>query len=148
MALQESGRRSRGTPRFRKEIACSPALQRLIGVPRKLHNLLGTVRSESSLRTLRFDFHPTATGWVVSEVNSDVPGGFGEASALPQLFEAFREGAILPIDPLFAWGTAAKAMVGRGHVALLHAPGYLEDQQVVLVLARELKRRGLVPHLV
>lgn len=133
---------------FEKEIACSPALQKLIGVPRKLQNLLGTVRNESSLRTLRFDFHPTATGWVVSEVNSDVPGGFGEASALPQLFEAFRGGAILPINPLFAWGTAAKAMVGTGHVALLHAPGYLEDQQVVLVLARELKRRGLVPHLV
>jgi Glutathionylspermidine synthase preATP-grasp len=123
-------------------------LQRIIGVPRRLRNLLGTSRDENSMRTLRFDFHPTSTGWLISEVNSDVPGGFGEASVLPILFEAFRGGAVAPVSPLGVWGSLAETEFGKGHIALLHAPGYLEDQQVVLVLGRELKMRGFIPHVI
>jgi glutathionylspermidine synthase len=133
---------------FEREIASSPALQRIIGVPRKLCDLLSTGRDENNMRTLRFDFHPTSTGWLISEVNSDVPGGFGEASVLPVLFEAFRGRSVAPISPLSVWGNLAEAEFGKGHIALLHAPGYLEDQQVVLVLGRELKMRGFIPHVI
>jgi hypothetical protein len=39
-----------------------------------------------NIRLMRFDFHPSIDGnWVVTEVNSDVPGGFAEASLMPQL---------------------------------------------------------------
>ncbi len=41
-----------------------------------------------------------------------------------------------------------EATVAPGPAALLCAPGYLEDQQVVLALGRELARRGFVPHLI
>jgi glutathionylspermidine synthase len=46
------------------------------------------------------------------------------------------------------WGNVAETEFGKGHIALLHAPGYLEDQQVVLVLGRELKMRGFIPHVI
>ena len=39
----------------------------------------------ASPRIMRFDFHPTLDGWRVSEVNSDVPGGFTEASRFARL---------------------------------------------------------------
>ena len=40
------------------------------------------------------------------------------------------------------------AVVPPGDVALLHAPGHLEDTQVALTLGRELRRRGFTPRLV
>ena len=37
------------------------------------------------IRLMRYDFHPTTNGkWAISEVNSDVPGGFAESSLMPQ----------------------------------------------------------------
>lgn len=133
---------------FEREIACNPVLQKIIGVPVKLRDLFTTGRTENGMRTLRFDFHPTSTGWLLSEVNSDVPGGFVEASILPELFKPFQGEVIIPANPLNAWGKLAETEFVKGHIALLHAPGYLEDQQVVFGLSRELKMRGFIPHLI
>lgn len=42
--------------------------------------------SHKNIRLTRYDFHKTIDDkWVISEVNSDVPGGFAEASLLPKL---------------------------------------------------------------
>lgn len=133
---------------FEREIARSPTLLEVIGVPHPLRKLFRDFQPRESLRTLRFDFHPTSTGWLLSEVNSDVPGGFGEASFLPEFFEPFRGNAIVVTSPLSVWASAAETQLKKGHVALLHAPGYLEDQQVVRVLGRELSTRGFTPHLI
>ncbi len=133
---------------FENEIAQSPSLQKLIGIPKQLRDLFRTASDQTVPRTLRFDFHPTSTGWLISEVNSDVPGGFNEASTLPHLFGAFRGRAAAPANPLKSWGSLVNQEFEKGHVALLHAPGYLEDLQVVLALGRELKQRGFVPHLI
>ena len=81
-------------------------------------------------------------------MNADVPGGFAEASALPALFAPFYDGAAEPPCPLTTWGEAVAAVVPPGDVALLHAPGHLEDTQVALTLGRELRRRGFTPRLV
>ena len=131
-----------------QNVAADRALQRLVGVPRALRKLLGHGTSANVLRALRFDFHPTPTGWLLSEVNADVPGGFGEASTLPILFQPFQKQAVAPPCPLTAWGDAVSAGIAPGHAAMLHAPGYLEDQQVILTLSRELGRRGFTPHLI
>jgi len=40
---------------------------------------------ENTFRVMRFDFHPTRDGWRVTEVNSDVPGGYIEASGFSEL---------------------------------------------------------------
>src|SRR5262249_22117936 len=62
-----------------------PDLLSELAVPRRLaHCILRGLQSPqpsaADARVMRFDFHPTPTGWRISEVNSDVPGGFSEAS--------------------------------------------------------------------
>src|SRR5262245_12071017 len=47
-----------------------------LGAQRPLHG---------DVRLMRFDFHPTASGWLVSEVNSDVPGGYAESVTFARL---------------------------------------------------------------
>ena len=128
-------------------VAARPDLQRTVGVPRRLRPFLDPAASADAPRVLRFDFHPTREGWVVSEVNADVPGGFGEASALPALFTPWCDGAVPPC-PLTAWGEAVAAAFAPGRAAVLYAPGHLEDQQVALTLGSELLRRGFAPRLV
>jgi len=45
-----------------------------------------TYDPNNHIRFMRFDFHPTTNGaWCISEVNSDVPAGYPEASVLPKL---------------------------------------------------------------
>jgi glutathionylspermidine synthase len=131
-----------------REIALKKDIQKLIGLPRRLQNLLQDVESGSDIRTFRFDFHPTATGWVISEVNSDVPGGFGEASFLPSLYEEFTDATPLPRVPLDLWGEVMQSHLSGGTIAFLYAPGFLEDEQVVRVLARELRERGFNTRLI
>jgi glutathionylspermidine synthase len=93
---------------------------------------------------MRFDFHPTRDGWRISEVNSDVPGGFTEATNLASLMARHVPGARLTGDPTRALVEALAGAVGdHGSVALTHAPGHMEDHQVVAHLAAALRQRGL-----
>ena len=130
-------------------LATRASLQEL-GLPDRLVDALYSDEppTPAAVRVMRFDFHPTTAGWRVSEVNSDVPGGFTEASFFTRLMaEASREG--MPAgDPLRAWADGfARGVIPGGQVALLSAPGYLEDRQVTVFLARELHRRGWQTHL-
>jgi glutathionylspermidine synthase len=96
---------------------------------------------------LRFDFHWTRDGWRISEVNSDVPGGFSEASELPALMATYNPRTQLAGNPGAAWANAIAAAVPTGHpVALVVAAGFLEDQQVVAYLAHLLGQRGITSH--
>jgi glutathionylspermidine synthase len=121
-----------------------------IGIPRNLREILrrSATRVTSNLRVMRFDFHNTDTGWRVSEVNSDVPGGWGEGASLPQLYRPFYSSLACPDSPLEAWGRAIESIAPRGHVALLSAPGYLEDQQVLRTFRAELKSRRIASSLI
>lgn len=92
-------------------------------------------------RVMRFDFHPTAEGWRVSEVNCDVPGGYVEASGVTGLF-ASALGASPTGDPAGALVDALASQArGRGAVALVHATGYADDRQVMEYLARRFAER-------
>ena len=115
----------------------------LAGVPAPVRRLLGTEQNQAKpnvavTRSMRFDFHPTSTGWRVSEVNSDVPGGWTEATELPNLYASFHPGMEIPASPLDAWTDSMRSVAAGGGVALLAAPGFLEDQQVVLAFMRRL----------
>jgi hypothetical protein len=128
-----------------------------LGLPRSLRRVFVQALAErvtpAACRILRFDFHPTTDGWRVSEVNSDVPGGFAEASAFAALMaEAVRgerPGCGLAVavagDPAAACADALvrTATNTRGIIALLAAPGFMEDQQVIAGLARLLRERGV-----
>jgi len=135
---------ARELARIEREVAGDESLQARIGLPRPFRKLLAPAAA-SDLRALRFDFHPTASGWIASEVNADVPGGFTEAAHLPRLYQPHQPGLLCPPSPLQVWGDKLEAVAGDAHVALLYAPGYLEDQQVVLALSAELRDRARTP---
>jgi hypothetical protein len=132
------------------EISQRPDLIAQLGFPRGLRRVLA---SESRLtpaagRVMRFDFHYTTHGWRISEANSDVPGGFSEASQFTQMM-ARRFLHLRPAgNPGEVWSCAlAEAVASSGFVALLSAPGYMEDHQVVTFLARRLREYGCAAYL-
>jgi len=131
--------------RAEAEIAARPDLLRDLGFPRSLARILAdtTPPTPAAGRVIRFDFHLTAEGWRISEANSDVPGGFTEASHFTSLmaehFPLLRPAG----DPANAWADALAAAAGPGGViALLSAEGFMEDHQVIAFLAARLRDRG------
>lgn len=131
------------TVAIENELLERPGLHDELGLPRALRRLLRATRAApSAARVMRFDFHWTSDGWRISEVNSDVPGGYSEATHLPRLMAAHMPGATVAGDPTVAVTTAlARAAAGR-LVAFTCAPGFMEDQQVVAYLATALRQRG------
>jgi glutathionylspermidine synthase len=129
-----------------------PDLYSRLGLPRRIRRVLSrltdTEASPSAVRTLRFDFHWTCEGWRISEVNSDVPGGYSEASEFPRLMCQYIDGCHVPGDPAGVWAEAVCDAAKDRPVALLSAPGFMEDQQVVAYLARRLVERGAMAYLV
>ena len=132
-----------------QELSRRPDLIGCLGLPRALRAVLA---GEAPLtpapgRIMRFDFHHTTQGWRLSEANSDVPGGFTEAShftpMMAELFPRLRPSG----NPADDWIAALAAAAGpSGVVALLSAPGYMEDHQVIAFLAARLRERGCGAH--
>ena len=100
---------------------------------------------DKHIRLMRYDFHPTIEGsWAVSEVNSDVPGGFAEASLMPQVaLKLLKEenywyknfGDILT-------NAIVKKIVPKGTIMLVHCTSYSDDRQVMQFLGDKLKNFG------
>jgi len=132
------------------EISHRPDLIAHLGLPRALRRVL---TNESSLtpaagRVMRFDFHYTTQGWRISEANSDVPGGFSEASHFTEMMAPHFPDLRPAGNPSDIWTSALAAAAGpAGVMVLLSAPGYMEDHQVVAFLARRLRAHGCVTHL-
>lgn len=123
--------------RAEEELLHRPELLNRLGLPRELHRILAKEKSPptpSAARVVRFDFHPTPEGWQISEANSDVPGGYTEASNFTRLMAEHFPGLGPPRgDPA---SQLVRALAGYGReVALLSATGYMEDQQIVSYLA-------------
>jgi glutathionylspermidine synthase len=129
-----------------RELLYRPDLHRDLGLPRAIRRAMrgDSPPSQAAARVMRFDFHPTTNGWRVSEVNSDVPGGFTESSSFTALmaehFAASPAGC-----PVAMWADAI-AQAGRT-AALIYAPGYLEDMQIMAYLSDRLAERGVSSHL-
>ena len=128
------------------ELLHRPELHGVLGLPRRVLAALRQVAPRESCpgvaRLARFDFHPTADGWRITEVNSDVPGGLNEASGIARLMaEAFTD-ATLPGDPAAAYAAALLASGAGTRIALVHATAFSDDHQVMRYLARELDSRG------
>ena len=133
-----------------REISTRPGLLRVLGLPRKLQEVLADEAplSAAAGRIIRFDFHLTTEGWRISEANSDVPGGFSEASHFTTMMAEHFPHLQPAGNPGHQWCEALSELIGSGGVvALLSAPGYMEDHQVVSFLATELRRRGCQAHL-
>lgn len=122
-------------------------LHRTLAIPRGLRHVLRRARHDrptpSAVRTMRFDFHWTESGWRISEVNADVPGGFSEASEFTRLMAEAFPGTVPPGNPACVWSARMAAAADNQPIALLAAAGFMEDQQVVSYLARVLRDRGV-----
>jgi len=134
---------------FEEEISQRPDLLGMLGLPRPLQRILAdeTPLTPTAARVIRFDFHFTTDGWRISEANSDVPGGFSEASNFTAMIAEHFPRLQLAGSPGGALADAMAALVGpRGVIALLSAAGYMEDHQVVSFLASQLRERGCQAH--
>ncbi|HEY1801773.1 MAG TPA: glutathionylspermidine synthase family protein [Terriglobales bacterium] len=136
-----------------QEIFERPDIHRMLGLPKQISKVFRKAGqrnfSNSASRTLRFDFHYTREGWRISEVNSDVPGGYIEASRFTELMASLSSTAKHAGDPARIWADSRIfSNSEHGHVALLSAPGFLEDQQVTMFLAAQLEARGFQTHLI
>jgi glutathionylspermidine synthase len=127
-----------------RELLERPELHDDLGLPRAVRRALRFNKppTPAASRIMRFDFHPTLDGWRISEVNSDVPGGFTEASSLTALLAEHAPGVRAPGDPAETWVSAIARAADRGRVGLLSATGYMEDTQIVAYIGRRLAQRG------
>jgi glutathionylspermidine synthase len=125
------------------ELAQRTDLHARLGFSRRLRKALALAAKQpaaEAARCMRFDFHWTDAGWQISEVNSDVPGGFNEASGVARLMSQFVGGE-LPGDPAQSLALAvAGRITHRGPVGLVHATAYADDRQVMAYLGHELAR--------
>lgn len=131
-----------------QELFLRPELHKMLGLPAALRSVLKDAgrcgATPCAVRAMRFDFHYTHSGWQISEVNSDVPGGYIEASVFTEMF-AERTPSATPVgNPARAWTEKLAGIVGeRRCVALISAIGFLEDQQVTAFLANLLQQQGI-----
>jgi glutathionylspermidine synthase len=131
------------------EIVSRPELFAALGLPRKVRSALRTNgRTSNWARFMRFDFHLTDEGWRISEVNSDVPGGFLESGPFSSLMAESSPAAQATGDPGRALADAIASSDDVTHVGLVHATAYSDDRQVMAHLRKLLEERGLVPHLI
>lgn len=97
------------------------------------------------VRLMRYDFHPTIENkWVISEVNSDVPGGFAEASLMPQVARnLYGEENFWHknFGDTLTSAIANKVNAG-GTIMLVHCTCYSDDRQVMQFLGDKLKKMG------
>lgn len=139
----------RETLRAEAEIAARSDLIALLDLPPTLARALRAQSSSpasnaGSLRIMRFDFHPAREGWRVSEVNSDVPGGYIESSGFAHLMATRFRGTAVAADPVDILADSLRRRHGdSGALGLVHATAYLDDRQVMVFLQRQLSRRGI-----
>ena len=123
------------------------SLTKKLGLPKSIRRVLRSLTnydSDQNVRLMRFDFHPTTTGWAVSEVNSDVPGGLAEASILPQIASKYFEGYEPHNHVANSLYEAYRNKIKKeGTVAFVHATSYSDDRQVMQYLSDYFNDQGL-----
>lgn len=131
-----------------EELLRRPQLHKKLGLPRAVRRVLKHAAAfgppRGAARVMRFDFHLTSDGWWISEVNSDVPGGFIEASGFTELVARHYPDTLTTgnVAELYVDAVAGAAVEG-GTVGLVHATAYTDDRQQMIYLAKQLAVRGL-----
>lgn len=130
-----------------REVLVRVKLHRHLGLSRRIRAVLRDIGQNPDGRTtriMRFDFHYCSDGWRVSEVNSDVPGGFIESSGLTQYFAKHYPGLQPLGNPGSEYAKAIASLAGSGsRIALVHATAYSDDRQVMEYIGRELRAQNL-----
>ncbi len=121
-------------------------------LPRKMKKVADKLKSydkDKHIRLMRFDFHPTIdNGFMISEVNSDVPGGFAEGSIMPEIALKYIEDAHKYTSVNFKdilVKAIQKKVVKNGKIMLVHCTSYSDDRQVMQFIGDELKKLNYTP---
>lgn len=123
-------------------------LAKPLALPKKVHKYLkrmSNYEKDKHIRLMRYDFHPIkGNKWAVSEVNSDVPGGFAEGSLMPKkAIEVLGENLYTSIDfSDVLINSIAKKVVKNGRIMMVHCTSYSDDRQVMQFLGEKLKTLG------
>jgi glutathionylspermidine synthase len=126
-----------------RELLHRPEPTANLGIPRKLRRALHNHREIPAVpRSVRFDFHWTLDGWRISEANSDVPGGYAEAGALPAMMQEHFSGTASARSPGTTYARSIATCAERKPIALISAAGFMEDHQVVAHLMKQLRFAG------
>lgn len=122
-----------------------------LALPRPLKKALATMSNydaEKHVRLMRFDFHPiVGGGYAVSEVNSDVPGGFAESSVMPSIAVAYlgAENYRYTNFMEILIKEICQRVGAGGKIALIHCTSYSDDRQVMQFLGDSLEKAGRRP---
>lgn len=117
-------------------------------IPNKFRSDIKSMKNynpEKHIRLMRFDFHPTLENkWAVSEVNSDVPGGFAEATLMNRkALEYLNNENYYAISFGDFLADAIKKKVRQGgRIMLVHCTSYSDDRQVMQFLGDKLSGIG------
>ena len=98
-----------------------------------------------NIRLMRYDFHPDVNGkWIVTEVNSDVPGGFAESSLLPDLARKTIDN--FQLDYLSFGEKMVYAINNKlnkaGTIMMVHCTCFSDDRQVMQYMGDRLQKEG------
>ena len=127
-------------------------LAKTLKLPRRLKNEIKSMSNyerDKHVRLMRFDFHPIKEGgFAVSEVNSDVPGGHGEASIMPAIAKEILDdgkaqgkyGYIDFSDYLIE--AISKKVKPQGTIFLNYCTCYSDDRQVMEFVGDRLAAKG------
>ena len=122
-------------------------LAKPLALPRKVHKEIKKMTNydpKQHVRLMRYDFHPTVEGkWAVSEVNSDVPGGFAESSFMPMAAREYIEGEyhFKNFGEIMVEAIAQK-IPPKGRIMMVHCTSYSDDRQVMEFLGDRLEEKG------
>ena len=123
-------------------------LSKPLALPKKIHRELKRMKNyekDKHVRLMRYDFHPTQDGkWAISEVNSDVPGGFAESSLMPiAAMKTIEDKKYYHINfgDILSKAIAEKVKPG-GRIMMVHCTCYSDDRQVMQYLGDKLKSMG------
>ncbi|MBQ7943048.1 MAG: glutathionylspermidine synthase family protein [Lachnospiraceae bacterium] len=123
-------------------------LTKPLALPKKVRNEIKKMTNYEpgrNVRLMRYDFHPTEEGkWAVSEVNSDVPGGFAEASLMPQVVLELLGNEVYwykCFGNILVKAISDKVVSG-GRIMLVHCTSYSDDRQVMQYLGDRLQAEG------
>ncbi|NLC97342.1 MAG: glutathionylspermidine synthase family protein [Erysipelotrichaceae bacterium] len=112
---------------------------------KKVISLCKNYDSSKHVRLMRFDFHPCTDGtFMISEVNSDVPGGFAESSLMPKIALHYLE------DKHYIYKNFGDVLIKHlvkkikpfGTIMMVHCTSYTDDRQVMQFLGDELEKLG------
>ena len=119
-----------------------------LALPRKILEQIPNMQNydkTQNIRLMRYDFHLSIdNNWVVTEVNSDCPGGFAESSLLPNLA---RNVINLPQLDFTSFGDKMveeinKKLNKNGTIMMVHCTCFSDDRQVMQYMGDRLKREG------